>query len=610
MQVTFSTILPNSNAEPAASSNDSAEDSSGVSFFAQMGQIWNSQSEKDVPGEEKKAEPQSPADPSGNPIAALINACMLPVPEQMPKHPVLDAASFDGKHAETPADSKIAATLFEFDSAPVPAWGRTPANSNPAQSSLQLINSGLSTVFAGSAEDGNEAQHISASSAAQAGQDPVVEMAADKLTATPVLAETELFESQLLQEMPASASSLEPSVKGGSRQTAPEMSGTAVKAAAQMPDPADFVHIPAPDSSKEVSMNSESQPACGSTAKTDDPRMADNSGNISLKETSVSVKPSDASAGSKKADAISTAALREVLQNAAGQNRAESALAAVHPRGETRSESITASEKTGSVFDLRGNCDGVLRAESDQASAAGKRAIAAPAAVENEGTADARTGQENSRSDFAASMVFQNKATDIVRTDQNEPKVASEKLQEVSSLLTAGSARLNEASGTVHAPRPQTAGLQQREFIEQLAERIQVQVRDGKGEIRIQLKPDSLGHLEIRAESTVNGVVARIMAESGTVKNYLESNMHLLQQSLQDQGLRIDRIQVSVQDNSGSQSSSGYAAESGHSGSGNQGRSGSRSRSGEVSSAGQEELPVDPRTWAALNPNVRFHTIA
>jgi flagellar hook-length control protein FliK len=583
MQVTFSTILPNSTAEPAANSHDSTEDSSGVSFFAQMGQIWNLEGEKDVPGEENKTEPQSPADPSGNPMATIINACMLPVPEQLPIHPVLDAASFDRKPTEMPSDSKLAATLFEFDSTPVPAWGRTPANSNLAngpQNRLQFMDPGLNAIFAGPAEGGNIAQDASGVTAA------------DTPVGTTILAEA------LLQKMPASASPLE----GGGRQTARELSETAVKAAVQMPDPADVVSI-----AKDVTVDSEPQPAVDSMTQSGNSRVADNTGNNVLKESFASSRQSDPSGSSKKAEPIS-AALREVLQSAADQGRTESAPAISPQPVDIRSESIAASEKAGSGFDLRVNNEAGLRTDADRAPIAAKPAIAAPAAAEHAGTADAQTGQQNSRNDCAASTILQNK-TDSVRADQSKPK-APERLQEAASPLASGPARLNDTTATVNASRPQTTGLQSREFIEQLAERIQVQVRDGKGEIRIQLKPDSLGHLEIRAESTVNGVVARIMAESGTVKNYLESNMHQLQQSLQDQGLRIDRIQVSVQDNSGSQSFSGYAAESGHSGSGNQGRSGNRSGSGEIAADLQEELPVDPGTWAALNPNGRFYTIA
>jgi len=121
-----------------------------------------------------------------------------------------------------------------------------------------------------------------------------------------------------------------------------------------------------------------------------------------------------------------------------------------------------------------------------------------------------------------------------------------------------------------------------------------------------------LGNLEIRAENTVGGVVARIVAESVTVKNYLESNLHLLQQSLTDQGLKIDRIQVTVQDNGSSQSSMGYAAQSGYTGSGNRGRGSNRSSDGTgyVDGILTEESGADQPTVTAMRLNSRFYTVA
>ena len=77
-----------------------------------------------------------------------------------------------------------------------------------------------------------------------------------------------------------------------------------------------------------------------------------------------------------------------------------------------------------------------------------------------------------------------------------------------------------------------------------LAEQMQLQVREGKSSLRIQLKPDALGRLEIRAESTAAGLTATIVAETHGVKAFLEQNLHSLYRTLQDMGLKVDRILV------------------------------------------------------------------
>jgi len=106
--------------------------------------------------------------------------------------------------------------------------------------------------------------------------------------------------------------------------------------------------------------------------------------------------------------------------------------------------------------------------------------------------------------------------------------------------------------------------------------------------------------------------VARIVAESSTVKSYLESNLHFLQQSLQDQGLKIDQIQVTVQNNGGSESFMGHAAQSGYTGSGSQGRGNSRSSNstGYADETLVEETSEDLLGTVRMNPNSRFYTVA
>jgi flagellar hook-length control protein FliK len=102
--------------------------------------------------------------------------------------------------------------------------------------------------------------------------------------------------------------------------------------------------------------------------------------------------------------------------------------------------------------------------------------------------------------------------------------------------------------------------------------------------------------------------VARIITESDRVKNYLENNLQILQQSLQEQGLRIDRIQVTVQDGYDPQSFSGQTSQFGHAGSGqfdNEHQRPSESPAGQT-----EEAAADPLNLVAPDSGLRFHTVA
>ncbi len=150
------------------------------------------------------------------------------------------------------------------------------------------------------------------------------------------------------------------------------------------------------------------------------------------------------------------------------------------------------------------------------------------------------------------------------------------------------------------------------EFVLHLADQIRILVREGRGEIRIRLNPDHLGRLEILAETTVNGLAARISAESGAVKRYLESNLQGLQQNLEAQGLKVDRIHIVFQDAADGRSPADYGPHFGHPGSGREGGDTGSPPGSRISvDANSFEEPVlEPDRWLDRNPHGRFHTVA
>jgi len=109
---------------------------------------------------------------------------------------------------------------------------------------------------------------------------------------------------------------------------------------------------------------------------------------------------------------------------------------------------------------------------------------------------------------------------------------------------------------------PGMQDLQTFEFWSRVAEQLQLQVREGLDHIRIQLKPDLLGRLEIRAEHTSAGLIATITTESAVVRESLEKSLHLLYRSFQDVGLKVDRVLVT--ENPASFSSPTDAGNGGH----------------------------------------------
>jgi len=157
----------------------------------------------------------------------------------------------------------------------------------------------------------------------------------------------------------------------------------------------------------------------------------------------------------------------------------------------------------------------------------------------------------------------------------------------------------------------QVSGSRNSEFFLQIAEKFQMLVRNGNGEIHIQLRPENLGRLDIRAEAGANGVLARIVTESNSVKSYLESNLHALQQSFQEQGLKVERIDVLVHEGFDARNPAAHQQHSGNNGSSNpQADSSVVTPAGAQRAAMQDEILVDPMTLVYLGPNSTFHTTA
>jgi len=88
------------------------------------------------------------------------------------------------------------------------------------------------------------------------------------------------------------------------------------------------------------------------------------------------------------------------------------------------------------------------------------------------------------------------------------------------------------------------------EIVFQIVEKAKVVLDGKKSEMVMDLKPDNLGKLSLKVV-TENGIVmAKFVAESQQVKQVIETNMQLLRDSLEKQGMHIQGFSVSVRQES------------------------------------------------------------
>ncbi|MBT8363444.1 MAG: flagellar hook-length control protein FliK [Deltaproteobacteria bacterium] len=82
--------------------------------------------------------------------------------------------------------------------------------------------------------------------------------------------------------------------------------------------------------------------------------------------------------------------------------------------------------------------------------------------------------------------------------------------------------------------------------MDQIVRRAVIQLRNGQHEARIDLRPEFLGHIRMQVVSENQQVTVKILAEHGFVKDMIENNAHQLKADLQQHGLEIDKLEVSV----------------------------------------------------------------
>jgi len=97
---------------------------------------------------------------------------------------------------------------------------------------------------------------------------------------------------------------------------------------------------------------------------------------------------------------------------------------------------------------------------------------------------------------------------------------------------------------------PKEAEAAQRELrtqtMEQIVRRAVIQIRDGQHEARIDLKPEFMGHVRMQVITENQQVTVKILTEFGFVKDMIQNSIQQLKADLQQQGLEVDQVDVSV----------------------------------------------------------------
>jgi flagellar hook-length control protein FliK len=102
-----------------------------------------------------------------------------------------------------------------------------------------------------------------------------------------------------------------------------------------------------------------------------------------------------------------------------------------------------------------------------------------------------------------------------------------------------------ETASTTKEIESNNAGLRS-QTMDQIVKKALILLRNGHNEAKIDLKPDHLGHIRMQVITESHQVTVKILAELPFVKDMIETHMQQLKAQLQQQGLEVDMLEVSI----------------------------------------------------------------
>ena len=91
--------------------------------------------------------------------------------------------------------------------------------------------------------------------------------------------------------------------------------------------------------------------------------------------------------------------------------------------------------------------------------------------------------------------------------------------------------------------------IDQNEIIKQITNSIKTSIKTDFSEIKLMLRPDFLGELSLKISTEKGVITAQFLAENQKVKEIIESNFNELKNILNEQGIQVSQLEVSVNDN-------------------------------------------------------------
>ncbi|NLW90324.1 MAG: hypothetical protein GXY34_01815 [Syntrophomonadaceae bacterium] len=141
--------------------------------------------------------------------------------------------------------------------------------------------------------------------------------------------------------------------------------------------------------------------------------------------------------------------------------------------------------------------------------------------------------------------------TETKATDSQLSGTTSDNGDAITSAQTAEVKITGEFSKALTAEFTGKTPVDVKSIIDQVVQKAELIVKANSSEMKIQLEPEFLGKMTIKIALEDGLLTARFITENHQVKHLLENNMASLRQSLEAQGIRVEKTEVNVQLESG-----------------------------------------------------------
>ncbi len=152
--------------------------------------------------------------------------------------------------------------------------------------------------------------------------------------------------------------------------------------------------------------------------------------------------------------------------------------------------------------------------------------------------------QTDSTSQQSLSNSDRNESADrrsIIDRSNNEESIA----QSVTSTMTESVDNTIEASSTSEIVT-ESSQIDTIDVINQIQEHVRAEFKDDMTELQMQLNPENLGMINLTVAAKESGVTAQLITQNESVQAALESQIALLRESLEQQGVKVEAIEVMV----------------------------------------------------------------